>query len=1191
MQIGALIMVKNEEKSIKTTIDSLKDYINTIIVYDTGSNDNTLSMIVKCCQTNNQILHVKTTNIFNNFAESRNDSIEFAESINIDYLLLMDAGDEFKTDLSINEFSNMTSNIPKETFYGILKLKWLENGIITEHDGLRFIKNKCQIRYDMRYPVHEQIVIKKNSTLSIHNFYLYQNRDKYGENVMKRINRDIEQLVSAVKCRHNYYYLAQSYSAIGDIDNCYKYNVLALENEDGSVDDILILSRLIYCALIKNMNKGTIIEYFYLALDKNCQLIELFLNILRYCINNKIYDIIDSHLKQITEFDKEKSNHFNHEDYDYNRWNLIARYCILSKSNLELGRESCKKAIESKHKEEDITNLKIIENMLPDIEYYIDTTESIPETTTKYIETYNENQIESIIPKNESIDFQNYVGVLIMVKNESDTIQCTIESTKTHFDHIIIYDTGSKDNTISIIKNICKKNNQYLHIKKTDNFNGFPQSRNEAIEFAETIDVTYLVMMDAGDEFRCELSKKDFIKNLKTISPNNRFGIIQQQWEENKNMTSHCDVRFIKNKANCRYNLEYPVHEKFIIDEMTEHPLIFGNMFTLYQNRELYGKKTNDRYSYDIKMLSAAKESTRNYFFLAQTYMDLQDFKNGYIYNIKAYDIAKKTNNDNIHVETLLIRLLYCAISCKMHDEIILKHFNESIKLNKNSNSIIDSYVYFLHYCIEKKLFDLALPLLEPLSKLEIITDSIETTRYEYFYYERWHLISVISLMTKKQLELGKMACQKAIDYAHKPDDINNINLFNTLSNFDNTKYLHPISKNIFDSNLSNITNISCSDENNLSNIKICKNQKGRIICIDFSPGFYNILTHKDSEKKALGASETQLFYLLKNVAQYKDVYLFKNKVKTPLKIDNVNYIHIDNFINFELYDSDIILIQRFMSHDPKFLNKIKNNMVYAWVHDLTITDVFTADINSRNYYCENPNLFRAYLYQFFSNNNKIKFIFPSIFAKNYFTKFLFDFQSFIPEQRLHVINNILYEDEFATFCRENETMVNKNRIVFASSWYKNISSIIKLFEYIHMQNKNYILVFMEHGFNANKNSTNLMCEKFGKNVEILGPQDKEKYAEIIKSSLCVLVSSFPETFGCVFTESYYLGTPVIADYRSGAVADNLDKDFVMNFDEPESVYLKLEWLRKERMTLNIQLDEKFTFKPCFEQWKILLKL
>jgi glycosyltransferase involved in cell wall biosynthesis len=117
------------------------------------------------------------------------------------------------------------------------------------------------------------------------------------------------------------------------------------------------------------------------------------------------------------------------------------------------------------------------------------------------------------------------------------------------------------------------------------------------------------------------------------------------------------------------------------------------------------------------------------------------------------------------------------------------------------------------------------------------------------------------------------------------------------------------------------------------------------------------------------------------------------------------------------------------------------------------------------------------------------------------------------------------------------------------------------------------------------------MREKFGKNVEILGPQNKEKYAEIIKSCLCLLVSTFPETFGCVFTESHYLGTPVIADYRSGAVADHLDKDFVMNYDDPESVYMKLEWLRKERMTLNVQLDEKFMFKPNFEKWKKLLNL
>jgi hypothetical protein len=46
----------------------------------------------------------------------------------------------------------------------------------------------------------------------------------------------------------------------------------------------------------------------------------------------------------------------------------------------------------------------------------------------------------------------------------------------------------------------------------------------------------------------------------------------------------------------------------------------------------------------------------------------------------------------------------------------------------------------------------LALPLLEPLSKLEAIKGSPEITSYENFNYQRWHLISVISIMTKQKL-------------------------------------------------------------------------------------------------------------------------------------------------------------------------------------------------------------------------------------------------------------------------------------------------------------------------------------------------------------------------------------------------------------------------------------------------------
>ena len=57
--LGALIMVKNEEMSIQITIDSVKNYIKHIIVYDTGSTDKTIKVIKDTCKRNSQILHLK----------------------------------------------------------------------------------------------------------------------------------------------------------------------------------------------------------------------------------------------------------------------------------------------------------------------------------------------------------------------------------------------------------------------------------------------------------------------------------------------------------------------------------------------------------------------------------------------------------------------------------------------------------------------------------------------------------------------------------------------------------------------------------------------------------------------------------------------------------------------------------------------------------------------------------------------------------------------------------------------------------------------------------------------------------------------------------------------------------------------------------------------------------------------------
>ena len=83
--VGVLMMIKNEEKSIRVTINSIKDYIKHVIVFDTGSTDRTIEIVKETCRLNNQELHLKI-GIFKSFPESRNDAIEFAESIKVKFL-------------------------------------------------------------------------------------------------------------------------------------------------------------------------------------------------------------------------------------------------------------------------------------------------------------------------------------------------------------------------------------------------------------------------------------------------------------------------------------------------------------------------------------------------------------------------------------------------------------------------------------------------------------------------------------------------------------------------------------------------------------------------------------------------------------------------------------------------------------------------------------------------------------------------------------------------------------------------------------------------------------------------------------------------------------------------------------------------------------------------------------------------
>lgn len=358
------------------------------------------------------------------------------------------------------------------------------------------------------------------------------------------------------------------------------------------------------------------------------------------------------------------------------------------------------------------------------------------------------------------------LGVLCMVKDEQESIATTIQSTKDYIQHVIIYDTGSTDKTISIIEKVCKENKQTLYLFQGV-FTSFPQSRNEALRHADTIKVVkFLLLMDAGDEFHTCFSKKH-IENVLQNSSQDYF-LINQQWIENNEMTQHTDIRLVRNHKNLVYDLNCPVHE--CLTDISSPPAVF-NLITLYQNRDLFGQKSIQRFKRDIQLLLEAPSNRRNDYYLGQTYMSLGDFENGFKYN-KLY-IENPSTKYNVDDQSAYTRLLYCSIICKKPKQTILDYFHIAIQ---HPISCLDNYIYLFKYCIETREPHIALPYIEKVFSLKKPT-SQSIFSHQFYDYTRWHLISVLCLMSGQKLHLGYKAIQKIIHF-QKPNDVINYKLY-----------------------------------------------------------------------------------------------------------------------------------------------------------------------------------------------------------------------------------------------------------------------------------------------------------------------------------------------------------------------------------------------------------------------------
>jgi glycosyltransferase involved in cell wall biosynthesis len=356
--LGVLLMVKNEEASISMTIDSTKDYIKHVIVYDTGSTDKTIEIIRETCNRNNRTLHLKQ-GTFEGFPESRNVSLDFAESVPVKFLLLMDAGDEFRCDFNpavlMKNIDSFTGNV------GAVRQVWNNE----HHVDIRLIRNRSGMRYNLDYPVHEQINIIGTVGYFASMFYLYQCRITHGGSTEKRYVRDIELLLKAKPCKRNYFFLAQSYMSINDYRNGYKYNIMAIGQRDDDGDDSTSYSRAGFCAIQCGMSEQ-IIKHNLLTSIKMTDdpVIDSYIYLLDYYMKNSMTDKAIEYIDDIARMTVPKSNKtVDYDFYDYKRWYLISVVCLMANRELEKGYEALKKIIHF-GKSHDVSNLAVYQRLL-----------------------------------------------------------------------------------------------------------------------------------------------------------------------------------------------------------------------------------------------------------------------------------------------------------------------------------------------------------------------------------------------------------------------------------------------------------------------------------------------------------------------------------------------------------------------------------------------------------------------------------------------------------------------------------------------------------------------------------------------------------------------------------------------------------------------------------------------------------
>ncbi len=365
-------MCKNEKKRLHVTLQSVVGYVKSIVCFDTGSTDNTLELIRDFCKENDIILRLKQGE-FVDFSTSRNISLDFADTFNdIDYLLLMDVNDELRNG---NKLLEMCEKYRETEYSGFLLSQEWWSGKMDKYYNMRLVKPRNHWRY--KGVVHEymtQLVDEKEKTGRVrfpNDVVLYQDRTQDDDKSSKRYVRDKELLLQEhakdPKEPRTIFYLAQTFSCLGEHEDAYKYYLLRT-TVNGFTEEVF--ESYLRAGKISKVLKHDWHERMALFMKayEHSKRAEPLIEIAQYYIDKKNWELafIFCNLACETPYPEKAILFVNKVIYEYKRWHMLGIIGWYAKK-YDKGREGCLKAIEYAEAnniktELDVSNLKFYED-------------------------------------------------------------------------------------------------------------------------------------------------------------------------------------------------------------------------------------------------------------------------------------------------------------------------------------------------------------------------------------------------------------------------------------------------------------------------------------------------------------------------------------------------------------------------------------------------------------------------------------------------------------------------------------------------------------------------------------------------------------------------------------------------------------------------------------------------------------